>query len=358
MAKERRRHDEAFVRFLTRERAADIISFAFRGKAGPVRAEDLEPFSTKSADDDRPGLRRRERDFLHKCYLESGSGTGFIFIGIENQLRGDDASFLFRAMRYDADELERQLLKDGRIRGVITICVYSGTGEWRAPTTVFSALDEEARESAFFPLMFDYGYYLIDLHNLTDEETRLLRSEWRLFPPAIKAKDIEELGKVLSRGEYQDADWETQMMLAQCVGNEWIMDYIEKRRDSTMSNVMREYEKRVNERIKESDAKVSEMSNVMREYEKRVNERIKESDAKIKEYNDKVNEMSNVMKAYDEKVSELSSDLEKTHEATAEKMLRKGFSHNDVSDISGLALDEVERLALAIAEKEPEYSAK
>jgi len=333
MAKERRRHDEAFVRFLTRERAADIISFAFRGKAGPVRAEDLEPFSTKSADDDRPGLRRRERDFLHKCYLESGSGTGFIFIGIENQLRGDDASFLFRAMRYDADELERQLLKDGRIRGVITICVYSGTGEWRAPTTVFSALDEEARESAFFPLMFDYGYYLIDLHNLTDEETRLLRSEWRLFPPAIKAKDIEELGKVLSRGEYQDADWETQMMLAQCVGNEWIMDYIEKRRDSTMSNVMREYEKRVNERIKESDAK-------------------------IKEYDDKVNEMNNVMKAYDEKVSELSSDLEKTHEATAEKMLRKGFSHNDVSDISGLALDEVERLALAIAEKEPEYSAK
>jgi len=347
MAKERRRHDEAFVRFLTRERAADIISFAFRGKAGPVRAEDLEPFSTKSADDDGSMLRRRERDFLHKCYLERGSGTGFIFIGIENQLRGDDASFLFRAMRYDADELERQLLRDGRIRGVITVCVYSGTGEWRSPTTVFSALDEETRGSAFFPLMFDYGYYLIDLHKLTDEETSMLRSEWRLFPPAIKAKDMEELGKVLSGVEYQEADWETQMMLAQCVGNEWIMDYIEKRRDSTMSNVMREYEKRVNERLKESDAKIKEYDDKVKEY-----------DDKVKEYDDKVNEMSNVMKAYDEKVSELSSDLEKTHVATAKKMLRKGFSHNDVSDISGLALDEVERLALAIAEKEPEYSAK
>ncbi len=306
--KRRRQHDETFTRFLTRERAADIISLAFSDKAGPVSAEDLEPFSTKTADGDRRKLRRKERDFLYKCYLERASGTGFIFIGVENQLRGDDPSFLFRAMRYDADELERQLLKDGRVRGVITVCVYTGTGEWRSPTTVFGAMDEEQRESRFFPLLFNYGYYLITMHKLTEEEQNLLRTEWRLLPAVLNAKSMEELSDILSRDEYTGADWETQRMIAECVGNEWIMDYIYERKESNMSNVMREYEKDVNKRL-------SEMNNEMKE---------------------------------------LSSKIE----GSAAKMLKKGFSYSDISDISGLKFDEIERIAFEIASNEPEYKIK
>ncbi len=332
--KRRRKHDETFTRFLTRERAADIISLVFRSGVRDVDAESLEPFSTKTAEEGKRRMRRRERDFLYKCFIEKGSRTGFIFIGIENQLKGNDPSFLFRVMRYDADELERQLMKDGMVSGVITLCVYTGSEEWKSPTTIYGAMDEKQKESQFFPFMFDYGYYLVDMHKLTEDEVRLLRTEWRLFPSAIRARNKEELGMVFSRKEYLEADWETQRMLAECVGNEWIMDYIYERKESNMSNVMREYEKSVNAKFNEYDEKVNEMSNVMREYEKDVNKRL--------------SEMNNEMK-------ELSSNLEKVHESTATRMLKKGFSYSDISDISGLKFDEIERIAFEIASNEPEY---
>lgn len=75
------------------------------------------------------------------------------------------------------------------------------------------------------------------------------------------------------------------------------------------------------------------MSNVMREYEKDVNKRL--------------SEMNNEMK-------ELSSKIE----GSAAKMLKKGFSYSDISDISGLKFDEIERIAFEIASNEPEYKIK
>ncbi len=43
---------------------------------------------------------------------------------------------------------------------------------------------------------------------------------------------------------------------------------------------------------------------------------------------------------------------------TAENLLKRGFSYEDISSISGLEISEIQQYASVLAEKEPEYSVK
>ena len=170
---------------------ADIMNvFLFHGEQ-VVREEELQEtdvLSQYKADTTR--LHQQERDIL-KLWVRKDKT---VYLGVENQT-ASDADMPLRIINYDGASYRKQLLKDsgkqeneadgGGAEGVkpksvrypvVTIVLYFGNRPWKKNKTLRERVGEVEGLCGE-----DYKIHVFEIAHLTDEQTAMFRSDFRII---------------------------------------------------------------------------------------------------------------------------------------------------------------------------------
>ena len=208
---------------------ADIINgIGCRGKQ-IVTKDDLMEVDTQSYSRSPNFIRQigrraykrktKIRDMLRKAAF----GVNFAIIGIENQEK-TDYSMPLRNMIYDAGEYEKQAVsirreirknsgvlndgeylygfkKDSRLKPVITFIIYSGIDEWDGAESLHDILDFTDIPDELKEITPDYKINLIEIRKLKD--TSMFKTDVRQVFDFIRCSgDKDELRELVKKDDY------------------------------------------------------------------------------------------------------------------------------------------------------------
>ncbi len=160
---------------------ADVANFVlFHGKQ-VIRKKNLKTIHPVSLIHTETKVSWLERDIL-KLW---NTNTMICMIGIENQ-SDIDSTILYRTMAYDGANYLDQIRKENRVFcPVFTIVLYFGKTPWNRPKTLYETLrvPDELK-----PFVNDWKMTVIDVLRISDEETRLFRSDFRVMVESLKNK--------------------------------------------------------------------------------------------------------------------------------------------------------------------------
>ncbi|MBD5522332.1 MAG: transposase [Lachnospiraceae bacterium] len=200
--------------FLDNERYADIINGIGCMGRQVVTKDDLQELDTQTAK-----KKIKIRDMIRKAAF----GVNFAIIGIENQETIDYAMPL-RSMSYDAGEYEKQaeiirkkvrkkrkglsageymygFRKDSRLKPVVTFILYSGAEEWDGPKTLHDMLDFTDIPDELKKITSDYRMNLINIRKLKD--TSIFKTDVRQVFDFIRcSENRDKLRELVDSDDY------------------------------------------------------------------------------------------------------------------------------------------------------------
>ncbi|MBR4750503.1 MAG: Rpn family recombination-promoting nuclease/putative transposase [Thermoguttaceae bacterium] len=210
-----------------KEAFADAFNYLlFDGKQA-IKPEDLEPLDTTSIailcdKDGAPIPTQKFRDVLKYATIMKDARASYIVLGIENQTDVDYAmpvrNMLYDSLNYDdqVEQIKKAHRKNGdksetsgeflsgfhktdKLKPVVTITIFFGSGEWTGPRDLHSMLDADEEVLQTVP---NYPLKLIVPAEFRDEDFPKLRSEFRLVMKCLKyARDEREFNKTLYEDE-------------------------------------------------------------------------------------------------------------------------------------------------------------
>ena len=154
---------------------ADIVNVLLFHGEEMVKAEDLRETGLQSQYKANDGnLHEQERDVAK--YWTRGN-VKIALYGLENQTM-EDRDMPLRIMNYDGASCRSQLLKGSKERyPVISLVLYYGPEEWKAPLTLHEALDTP---DWLKPYVSDYRMNLVNVACLSEEEVGMFQSDFRI----------------------------------------------------------------------------------------------------------------------------------------------------------------------------------
>ncbi len=169
---------------------ADIVNgFIFKGKK-VVKENALFELSPESYFKSDGKYYKQDRD-VAKLWKENG--IRIAFYGIENQTTVD-SSMPLRVISYDGMAYKQQLInysksKESTFYPVITFVLYIGNKPWKKNKNLLDVLKIRPE---FKPFVSDYKINLIDVSDLSEEQIKLFKSDFRsLIDWLKKQKDPE-----------------------------------------------------------------------------------------------------------------------------------------------------------------------
>lgn len=179
------------------------------------------------------------RDIIKQCVFKLTENTGFLLIGVENQLKPHYAmpirSMLYDALNYDRQiaEIEKQhhnnkdkmtgseflsgFTKKDRLVPVITLVVYFGQELWSAPKSLHEMLYTTNPDILNF--ITDYHINLIDPHQMSENDYCKMGTHLQYVMRFIGAANNKSaMKKLLSdfKNIYENLEKDAAKLLAVC----------------------------------------------------------------------------------------------------------------------------------------------
>ena len=231
---------------------AELVNYyVFHGR------EVIKPSDLKDADtvetillQDGAGAKKtveRYRDILKQSVFKEAEGTGFLFIGLENQTEVHYAMPV-RSMLYDALTYARQvstiagehrrkretmtsteflsgMKKEDRLVPVITVVVYFGQEPWMGPRSLHEMFGDVSPE--ILGCVADYPVNLIDPHQMSEEDYCSLGSSLQYVMRFIGASGSKEKMKKLLedyKEYYVHMERDAAELIRACTKTELVME--------------------------------------------------------------------------------------------------------------------------------------
>lgn len=165
---------------------ADIINVLFFGGKEVVKEEELEQAVMRSIYKTDGKLREQERDTAK--YWRKHNIRISLF-GLENETE-PESDMPIRVFGYDGASYRDQLFyvkgEDGKYRKnnnprypVATAVLYFGTTHWNKPTTIYGCVEDNLNDD-MKPFVNDFKINLFEVAFLTEEQTRMFKSDFRI----------------------------------------------------------------------------------------------------------------------------------------------------------------------------------
>ena len=180
---------------------ADLINYYFFDGKKKVIDSDLKELDTTQVETLKDDFTiQRYRDLVKEACIKTDNKNTYIIFGIESQSEIDN-KMVFRCMIYDALSYINQIenkKKHGKIKlkPVITLVLYLGSGKWKGPRSLHEMLDME-KYQFIKDWIYNYKLHLISPYEINDEEFSKLTSEMRFVLKYIKySNDDMKLEKI------------------------------------------------------------------------------------------------------------------------------------------------------------------
>ena len=184
---------------------ADVVNvLLFKGERR-VKPEDLEDARARTLYKADGKLHEQERD-VSKLWVTEGAVISLI--GFENQT-GVDRDMALRVLGYEGADYRGQLSAGRGLYPVVTLVLYFGEAPWTGPRTLFERVSVA---EGLRPFVNDYRVNVFEIPRLTAEQVGQFRSDFRIVadyfvqmgrdgdyePPRQTIEHVDAMLKLLS----------------------------------------------------------------------------------------------------------------------------------------------------------------